>query len=415
MPSLFRGEVSAAKRQRVYGEIVLTQPVRARAMVLLICTIASILTAWVTLGTYTRTETARGILVTSEGAAKIVGIRPGQVTGLYVKEGDLVRPGQRIASIRVEQSNEAGGSAVGETLTSLDAQRELSRQQIDLARRRAVSEQERVAATLAGLRRQRRDVQAQIGLQTETVASTRDMFERIQSLLGEGFVSRVEVERRRQAWLASRQELARLEQQLGSIAADEARAEADIGRIAASSGSEVATARATGETLAQQRSRLQSERSYMIAAPISGRVAALQTAVGRTVDPSMPMMVIVPEGTALRAELYAPTRAVGFVQPGQEVRLLYDAFPYQRFGSHTGRITRVSRTAIDPRELSVPLRTEEAVYRIEVEPLAQSVDAFGTRQPLQPGMALSAAIILDRRTFLEWLLTPINAVLRRNH
>jgi membrane fusion protein len=125
-------------------------------------------------------------------------------------------------------------------------------------------------------------------------------------------------------------------------------------------------------------------------------------------------MTIVPEGSSLHAEVYAPTRAIGFVEPGQEVRLLYDAFPYQRFGSFTGRIVRVSRAAIDPRDLSVPLHLEEAVYRIEVAPEAQSVDAFGAAQPLQPGMTLSANIVLDRRSFLDWLLTPINAVLRRN-
>ena len=411
---LFRPEVAEGRRQRLHGEIVLTQTVRARAIVFVICVLAALLAAWVTLGTYTRTEVARGILVTSKGAAKIVAIRPGQVTGLDVGEGDLVRPGQRLASIRVEQDDEMGRSGVTEGLASVEAQRRLAEEQILLAGERAASEQARVAATVAGLRRQRLEVADQIALQNETVASTRDLFERIQSLVEQGFVSRIEVERRRQAWLAARQELGRLQQQLGSLAAEENRAVAEISRIVADARSAATTARASGESLAQQRARLRSERAYTIAAPIAGRVTALQTALGRTVDPSIPLMVIVPEGSTLHAEVYAPTRAIGFVQPGQEVRLLYDAFPYARFGSFTGRIVRVSRTAIDPRDMRVPLQIEEAVYRIEVVPEAQSVGAFGAPQPLQPGMTLTANIVLDRRSFLQWLLTPINAVLRRN-
>jgi membrane fusion protein len=95
------------------------------------------------------------------------------------------------------------------------------------------------------------------------------------------------------------------------------------------------------------------------------------------------------------------------------VRLLYDAFPYQRFGSFTGRIARVSRTAMDPRELNVPLKIEEPVYRIEVTPGAQTVEAYGESLPLQPGMSLTASLILERRSFLDWLLTPLRAVKNR--
>ena len=96
------------------------------------------------------------------------------------------------------------------------------------------------------------------------------------------------------------------------------------------------------------------------------------------------------------------------------MRLLYDAFPYQRFGSFAARVTSVSRVAIDPRQLAAPLEVEEPVYRIEVAPDAQTVAAFGEAQPLQPGMTLTANLILDRRSFLDWLLTPLNAVLQRN-
>lgn len=103
-----------------------------------------------------------------------------------------------------------------------------------------------------------------------------------------------------------------------------------------------------------------------------------------------------------------------FIRPGQEVRLLYDAFPYQRFGSFGGRVTRISRVVIDPRQLAAPLEVEEPVYRIEVAPDAQAVTGFGERLPLQLGMTLTANLILDRRSFLDWLLTPLNAVLRRN-
>lgn len=412
--SLFRSEVVDARRQRVYGEIVLTQPVRTQTLVLLICGIGALLAAWVTLGTYTRIETARGVLVTTDPSSKVIAMRPGLVTELLVKEGDLVRSGQKLATIRIEQSNAAGGSPVGESLGAIDAQRGIAGQQIQLARQRAASERARLFATLAGLKQQRGDLVAQIAIQKDMVQSEQQTFDRLRTILEKGYVSKIEVERRRQAWLSARQDLRRLQQQLSSLGAEESRSTAELSRVDADSGSEIAAAQNTEQALMLQRSQIEVGRAYTITAPIAGRVAALQAAPGKTIEPGVPVMVLVPDGSALHADVYAPTRAIGFVKPGQEVRLLYDAFPYQRFGSFTGRVVRISRIVIDPREVSAPLKIEEPVYRIEVAPEKQTVGAFGETLPLQPGMALTANLITDRRSFLDWLLRPVNAVLKRS-
>jgi membrane fusion protein len=411
---LFREEVLEARRTRLEGEIVLTQPLRVRGMVLLLFALIAVTGVWISTGHYARTEIARGILVADESSANIVAMRPGQVTQLLVKEGDLVRPGQRLASIRVEQAGETGVSAVGESLAAVEAQQGLVREQVRLAGSKAESDRSRISATLAGIRQQRSDLAGQSELQQQVVASYRDTFERVQSVVEKGFISRIEVERRRQAWFAARQELARLQQQSNALLAEERRAAAELQRIAADNGSEVAAALSSAESLVQQRARLGGERAYTITAPIAGRVTAIQTGTGRSVDSSRPLMAIVPERSQLHADVYAPTRAIGFVKAGQEVRLLYDAFPYQRFGSFRGRITAVSRVVLDPRELSAPLQIEEPVYRIVVTPDRQTAEAYGDDLPLQPGMTLTANLVLDRQSFLDWLLKPLNAVMRRS-
>jgi membrane fusion protein len=113
---LFRPEVAEARKQRVHGEIVLTQPVRTRMLVMLLALAVAIMAAWIMLGRYSRTEVAAGILVTDDASAKVLAIRPGQVTELLVREGDVVTAGQRLAAIRVEQASESGGSEIGEGL-----------------------------------------------------------------------------------------------------------------------------------------------------------------------------------------------------------------------------------------------------------------------------------------------------------
>jgi membrane fusion protein len=158
---------------------------------------------------------------------------------------------------------------------------------------------------------------------------------------------------------------------------------------------------------------LEGEQSYVIKAPIAGRVTALAAGAGRAATSARPLMVIVPTDAQLQAELYAPTRSIGFVEPGEETRLLYDAFPYQRFGSFEGRVASISRIAVDPRETEIPFPFEEPVYRVRVHLDQQSIEAFGEPAPLQPGMTLQANIVLERQSFLAWILQPLNAVLNR--
>ena len=55
----------------------------------------------------------------------------------------------------------------------------------------------------------------------------------------------------------------------------------------------------------------------------------------------------------------------------------------------------------------------EPVFSARGRLAAQTVQAYGTSVPLRAGMLLSADIVIDRRTLVEWLLDPLYAVGRR--
>lgn len=411
---LFRREVIEARQQRLEGEVILTQPLRATTLTLLLLTIMAATACWLALGSYTRSEIARGILVTDQPSAKVVAIRPGQVTQLLVHDGERVRTGQRLATITVERPDEDGTSASAESLAAFDAQRLLAQQQAQLATQSADADRARLSATLEGLDRQRSDIAGQIALQKQVVASAKQTFDSMTAVIARGFVSRIEYENRRQAVLAAEQQLSQLQAQSNALGAQERQTQAELAKTSVDAGTEITSARSAAEGFIEQRAQMLADRAYEISAPVSGRVTALQAEIGSTVDAATPLMVIVPDASPLHADVYAPSSAIGFVKPGQEVRLLYDAFPYQRFGSFGGRVGRVSRTALDPKEIDAPLKIDEPVYRIEVGIPRQKIQAFGKSELLQPGMTLSANLILDRQSFLQWLLQPLNAVLRRN-
>ena len=108
------------------------------------------------------------------------------------------------------------------------------------------------------------------------------------------------------------------------------------------------------------------------------------------------------------------SRAIGFVRPGQEVRINLQAFPSQRFGTLAGKIRLVSTTVLAPSEVVIQgLNIQEPTFRIRVELSRESMEAYGETFPLQPGMLVSADIVFDRRNLLHWLFDPIYAVAAR--
>jgi membrane fusion protein len=159
--------------------------------------------------------------------------------------------------------------------------------------------------------------------------------------------------------------------------------------------------------VSQRIAEIEGRRAYVIRAPTAGRVSTLQSTVGQFVDTRRLQLEIVPGESALTAELFVPARAIGFIAPGQTVRILYDAFPYQKFGTYGGRVTRIAQTILTGSDAAGPVALREPAYRVTVALDRPDVEAYGRRIPLQPDMLLKADIILSKRSLASWFLEPL--------
>jgi membrane fusion protein len=411
---IFREEVFLARQERLYGAVVFSRSALSRLVLLGLVATVTLTLFLLSWSHYARIESVEGMLVTKTPSAKVVAIVPGVITRLDVAEGDHVRKGQTVAVITLEQQDLTGRGFATAGAAAVDARIVHTSEQLKLAREAEGSETERLRKTIATANASVAVLDTEIALQRQIVSSQSASYDQIQPVVQRGYVSRTESERRRQVMLTSRQNLATLEQQrLQALAAvDQARSE--LRKVAIDSDRSISELKSGIEGFSEQAEEIRQQQAYRIIAPVDGEVSALQVAQGRTAVTGMPLMTIVPTGSALEADLYAPSRAIGFVRRGQEARIAYDAFPYQRFGSFPSRVVAVSRIVIDPRESDVPLKLEGPVYRIRVRPDQQTIHAFGNDYPLQPGMTLRANIVLERQSLLDWLLAPVRAVLNRS-
>lgn len=411
--SLFRAEVIEGRRTRLHGDVMLTQPPSLKVLTCLLLLLVAAVVIWVLTGSYTRTEPAPGRIVPNGTIARIMPMRAGTITKLYVGEGARVGAGQALALIVIEQASADRADPIGEGLKSIDGQQKIISEQIVLTRNAATGEAARLRTGFAQLQSQIDSVSAQIVLQQRLIQSAQESFDALTSVMAKGYYPRIQYENRRQALLSQESQLRQLEGQRTELQGQLAQSRIDLSHLPDRTATQVGELRTSSESLTQKRIEAETSRAYVIRAPIAGRVSALQESQGAAVTSQMPLMSIIGEGSVMEAELYAPSRAIGFAREGQEVRLMYDAFPYQRFGSFGGRITRISRTILAPNEINAPIPTQEPVYRLRVALDKQTVQAFGSEVRLQPGMTLAGNIVLDRRSFLDWLLEPINAVRNR--
>ncbi|MDH5622490.1 MAG: HlyD family efflux transporter periplasmic adaptor subunit, partial [Gammaproteobacteria bacterium] len=162
----------------------------------------------------------------------------------------------------------------------------------------------------------------------------------------------------------------------------------------------------------QQIAEQESKRLTALHAPVSGVIAAIEVNAGNSVAPRQLLMTLVPENMNLAAEIYVPSKAAGFVRRGQSVRIAYDAFPQQKFGTFEGRVDRVSDFVLLPGEIPQTFPLHEATYKVRIELNDPAIPTSIGTMSLRPGMLLAAEIILEQRNLVDWLLEPLR--FRRN-
>ena len=407
---LFRKEVFEAKRRRLRGEVVLSQPLSYSLLTLLLSALVIGVAIALVFGTYARTEAARGYLRPTEGLAAVHAQRVGTVEAVFVREGAIVEAGDALLRVRSEQIDAAGVGVEARQISLLRERLAVMDQRIEHARSQADLGAQKLGAEIAGLETEIVQTRARLDIQLEITESARESIRGLDELLAKGFVAKSEYERRRQAYLNEVAQETQIRQALSALETRLKRTKQDRAALPQDEAEAVRELMGQRGDLERELVGLEGQRAYTSTAPIRGRIAALHAATGQLADPSRPLLTILPEGASLEAELLVPSRAIGFVAPGQTVRLLYDAFPYQRFGAYEGEVVNVTRTILAPSEVVGPLTADEPVYRIAARPTAQSVIAYGQEVPLQVGMTLTANIVIERRSLLDWLLEPLRAV-----
>ncbi|WP_050715223.1 HlyD family secretion protein [Ottowia sp. oral taxon 894] len=358
---LFRPEVIRNHRSARLGGIAISQPLGVWLLTLAATGMAAVIVAFLLLGSYTRRASVAGQLVPLQGVVTLPAPVTRIVERLDAAEGDAASAEQTLAIIQAPRAmpeSGNGGAALEQQIrqqkASLKAAQDAQQQQL---RQQASGLNEQLQAA----RRELLQIEAEAATRQRQTRLAREKLARYQSLEKAGAVSVQEQqsavfehEAQTQTLLrqaaSTRRLLAQLEQALRELPSQRAAARANHARDMAQ--------------LEQSEVQVRMDNRLAVTAPVAGVIAAQLVRQGQAVQAGQPLLSLLPGQGTLQAHLLAPSRAVGFIEPGDKVMLRYQAYPYQKFGHHTGRVASISRSALTRSELQALSSVYQNLFRV---------------------------------------------------
>ncbi|QZQ51088.1 HlyD family secretion protein [Erwinia persicina] len=409
---LFRQEALEAKKTKVLGSVALYCPPFRWLIITLVCALVAVLITFCIFGSYTKRETAKGVLVPENGMMTITAMTAGTVITLPAHEGDRLEKGAQVASISSEISTRFGQTREA-IARQLDLQQEGLKQQLSNLEQLNAETLKSLQEKASLLQQQSVELDTIYRQRTEQIGLAKKQLDKARAMRAEGYASNTEVEKQQNDMLDAsvrlqdvarqridvRQQLSQARQQLREQPITYSQQKNDIQQKLSE--------------IAQSMMENESRRSVDLRTPERGTVSAVLVKQGQIVSAGQTLAIILPDNAHLQARIMLSSRAVGFIRPGQRVVLRYQSFPWQTFGQQYGTVKDISTSALSPQEISTitgDSQVQESMYQVKVAVDNQAVQAYGKEVSLRAGSGLEADFIVDKRRIYQWVLEPLNAL-----
>ncbi len=403
---LFRAQAIAAKSAERATQALVLPRLSHLLLTSFVCGWSFLSLAWLSSAAYAPKTALVGWLRPVGGVTRIYARDEGIVSRVLISEGEYVVKGQPLLILNADQL-----LASGDLLEDLLAQQIVLQRNVLQERLQRLSGQIeqrliRLETSKDQMLSQRAVVEDQVAVMTERLRLSKVKLQRASELVGAGYMPDAQYELLQSHHLGLesdsallRRDALQVEQQLSMLEAKRVEFNADYR-------DRVDEVRLRSSELANRHLKLDGLRVKVIAAPVTGRVYNLQARKGEAVPRlGEPLLSLLGDDSDLTAELLLPASANTRVEIGASLRLRYDAFPYQKFGTQEARILSVSSTVLLPGELvHAALPVTQPVYRVIAGIVA---DRPLWRSLLKPGMTLRADLRGAERSLLQWFFAPL--------
>ena len=231
------------------------------------------------------------------------------------------------------------------------------------------------------------------------LATMRDVLERNQKLADEKLVSQIEMLDHRLAVAESEKDLNVAQRRVEQLALQQQELDTERARQRADEQSELEKLKVRIEALKRQLENCAGD-VMSIRAPYRAAVISLaHRNPGGVVQNGAELCQLARAEGEPRVRLLLQESGVPKLAPGQKVRLFFDAFPYQRYGTITGELQWISPAAVSSPEgqrFTGRATLDQTMFRTR-----------GQERPLRVGMKGEARLLVGTRTLVEYAFEPL--------
>lgn len=327
------------------------------------------------------------VLVPENGADPIQAPLVAVVQAVNVAEGQEVPAGAELFVLRSDE------------IRSWQTQLRTSEEDLRNIQARTTKLEEYYQAQVAIKKQEIQSGQKEIVFREKHLATDRDVLDRNQKLADEKLVSQIEMLEYRLAVDESERNLSVAQRQVDQLALQEQELHTERARQRADEQSEAEKLKVRIEALKRQLENCVGD-LMSIRAPYHAAVISLghRNPGGVVQNGGELCQLARAEGTP-RVRLLLEEAGIPKLSPGQKVRLFFEAFPYQRYGTITGKLEWISPAAVNSSE------GQRFTGLANLDQLA-----FRTRdqnRPLRVGMKGEARLLVGSRTLVEYAFEPL--------
>jgi membrane fusion protein len=406
---LFRKQATEFQNNRLHGEILITPKASQLSITVIILFFVATILVWLISSTYAKKESVTGWLEPKQGIVKIYPNNSvGKVKEIFVNNGEAVTKGQPLMIINGDRILADGANLEEQLLGQYEKQRQLLERQLIRANELHTIRKNELIEQIESAMKDKEQIKSQVLLTEKRLKLAENQNEVAEQMHRQGHVSKLELNNSKETALVLASELQSVLREQRSLNNQAKQLQTDLTRLPKEQANEVDRINQSLGELSQNIDQLRGQRAYIVKASSDGIVSNLQASLGQQTTSTMPLLSILPTSQTMTAKLLLPIRAAGFINEGQSIDIRYDAFPYQKYGLHKGKIDRVSTSILLPNELgSSPVAVDEPVYLVQANIVTPILKASAIELPLKSGMTFTADIKIKDRTLLEWLFEPI--------
>ncbi|CAK0749791.1 Membrane fusion protein (MFP) family protein [Gammaproteobacteria bacterium] len=174
---------------------------------------------------------------------------------------------------------------------------------------------------------------------------------------------------------------------------------------------DLAQIRSERDTVSDQLQKAEKRRALVtLETPVDAIVLEVaKLSVGSVAREAEPLVTLVPLDVPLDAEVQIDATEIGFVKIGDVVRIKFDAFPFQKHGTLPGSVEMITEDAFsrDSAQRRAAGQTSDVYYLADIALGTTRLENVGKDFRLFPGLTLSAEIKVGKRKVISYFLYPI--------